>query len=115
MTTLRNYVVNYIRNRIIDADLEGIHNKPQLIEALCTMSLCTEEEANEFAQQYFREIISQFDVPDFGTNNIMLRDYVLRCYIKIIIYSLDLPAEFDFNEKYLKNLLDILLVGWYTC
>lgn len=114
MTTLRNYVVNYIRNRIIDADLEGIHNKPQLIEALYIMPICTEEEADAFAQQYFNEImdfISQFDVPDFGNSNIALRDYVLRYYIKIIIYSIDLPATFNFSEKYLKNWLDILLVG----
>lgn len=111
--TLRNYVVTYLNNHINDADLENITSKTELAKALCGMPMCTEDEADEFAQQYFSEImdfISQFDVPDFGTNNIMLRSYILRHYTKIIIYSLDLPASLDFSEKNLKNLLDKLLL-----
>lgn len=115
MTTLRNYAVNYLISRIKDADLDGIKSKSELAKVLCGMPMCTEEEADEFAQQYFSEIldfISQFNLPDFNSDNIMLRNYILRYYSKIIIYSLDLPADLsNFSKKYLKNLLDILLVG----
>lgn len=112
--TLRNYIVSYLIDRIKDADLKDVKTKSQLVTALCTTSICTEDEANQFAEHYFRTIldfISQFDVPDFGTNNVMLRDYILRYYGRIIIYSLNLPSNLDFNEKQLKNLLDSLLVG----